>query len=305
MGIFDWSKTAASNTTLEGLAVTDSSSPASVDNIIRAIAAADKEHQEDTGGALTSGGSSNSYTLTTNSTLPSLADGQRLSFVASFANTGAATLNVDSLGAKSIRKFTYGGESALAAGDIKSSQHCDVEYDASAASGSGGWVLLNPTPSLDGRNVVYGTDASYASFGSAIPFDDTVPQSTEGTEVLSLSITPRLSTSRVLVEYDSMVSLADVGYVIVALFRGTTCIQARAHWLDDSDEGLRPLVMKVVDSPATTSSTTYSVRMGSFSAGGDFAYTNGTSHGAAVSGRIFGGVSKTTLYLEELPAQGS
>ena len=54
-------------------------------------------------------------------------DGQKYAFKANTANTGAATLNINSLGAKSIRK-QY--NAALATGDILAGQEVEVRYDA-------------------------------------------------------------------------------------------------------------------------------------------------------------------------------
>jgi hypothetical protein len=67
-------------------------------------------------------GTSNAYTLTTNSTHAALADQSLLVFRADRANTGAATLNVDSLGAKSMRI----NGAALASGNLVA----DVLYAA-------------------------------------------------------------------------------------------------------------------------------------------------------------------------------
>ena len=52
--------------------------------------------------------------------------GQMFYFVAAAANTGAVTINIDSLGAKSI---TRDGTTALAAGDIQSGEVCVIVYD--------------------------------------------------------------------------------------------------------------------------------------------------------------------------------
>ena len=52
--------------------------------------------------------------------------GQMFYFVAAGANTGAVTINIDSLGAKSI---TRDGTTALAAGDIQSGEVCVIVYD--------------------------------------------------------------------------------------------------------------------------------------------------------------------------------
>jgi hypothetical protein len=79
----------------------------------------------------------------TGSLIPAIAayaTGNLFSFVAAATNTGAATINLNSLGAKSITKF---GSTALAAGDILIGQVHLIEYDGTR------FQLLNPN-SLSG-----------------------------------------------------------------------------------------------------------------------------------------------------------
>ena len=64
------------------------------------------------------------------------AAGNLFSFVAANTNTGAATINLNSLGAKSITKL---GTTALAAGDIVSGQVHLIEYDGTR------FQLINPS----------------------------------------------------------------------------------------------------------------------------------------------------------------
>jgi hypothetical protein len=66
------------------------------------------------------------------------ATGNLFSFVAANTNTGAATINLNSLGAKSITKQ---GSTALVAGDIVSGQLYLIEYDGTR------FQLLNPSVS--------------------------------------------------------------------------------------------------------------------------------------------------------------
>lgn len=58
--------------------------------------------------------------------ITSYAAGQRFNFVAAGANTGATTLNINSLGAKDVTKM---GTTALVSGDIPSGAVVEVEYD--------------------------------------------------------------------------------------------------------------------------------------------------------------------------------
>lgn len=59
-------------------------------------------------------------------TVAAYAAGQMFYFVAAGTNTGAVTLNIDSLGAKAV---TRDGSTALIAGDIQSGEVCVVVYD--------------------------------------------------------------------------------------------------------------------------------------------------------------------------------
>lgn len=77
-------------------------------------------------GAITTTGSSNAYVLTTGLSLAAYVSGQAFKIKTNFANTGAATINVDTLGAKSIVK---NGSTALASGDLASGQVYEIAYD--------------------------------------------------------------------------------------------------------------------------------------------------------------------------------
>ena len=83
---------------------------------------------KDSNGSLTSGGSSNAYTLTPNRTISAYASGVEFLFAANHANTSTATLNVSSLGAKDLRDRDG---VALASGDIESGAILHAVYDNS------------------------------------------------------------------------------------------------------------------------------------------------------------------------------
>lgn len=100
--------------------------PSDVNNAARALEGMIARWYKDGNGTLTTGGSSNAYTLTPNRTISAYADGDTFLIEANHTNTGAATLNVSALGAKSI--VTVGG-SALGAGEITSGGRYFVSYD--------------------------------------------------------------------------------------------------------------------------------------------------------------------------------
>ena len=90
----------------------------------------------------TTTGSTNAYVLTLAPAITAYAAGQRFSFKASFTNTGAATLNVSTVGAQSLVK---GVSTALVAGDIVSGQVYDAIYDGTNFQID---VQTNPVESL-------------------------------------------------------------------------------------------------------------------------------------------------------------
>jgi hypothetical protein len=80
-------------------------------------------------------GSANAYVAAPSPALTALTTGSWLALKANHTNTGAATLNVNSLGAVAIRKQT---DTALEAGDIRSGQVFWVTYDGTY------WQLTSP-----------------------------------------------------------------------------------------------------------------------------------------------------------------
>lgn len=84
-------------------------------------------------------GSSNAYVLTPSPSIGAYAEGQILYFRANHTNTGASTLNVNSLGAIAIQ--TPDG-SALAGDEIELGGYYGVIYDANSTPDR--WVLVSP-----------------------------------------------------------------------------------------------------------------------------------------------------------------
>lgn len=136
------------------------------------------------------------------------------------------------------------------------------------------------------------TYAANADLSTAIPADDTVPLIGEGTEVLTLAITPASASNKIL----CLVQLwgATITNVIVtaALFRGSTCINATGLGGNTGGSGVQDMTINHLDSPASASAQTYSVRVGPAS---------GTTRlNGQTSGRLYGGTSVCTLTLMEI-----
>src|SRR4029077_12427926 len=124
--------------------------------------------------------------------------------------------------------------------------------------------------------------------GAIIPLDDTIPQISEGVAIsgLSLTITPRFATSRIVLRFSSPVSSSlAAGAVIVAIFRDSVVSAVAAGAV--SIPSVNHLVTIVIDSSEVPGAGTfvYSTRMGvnTTSTG----YLNGNS-----AGHYFGSVGK-------------
>ena len=101
-------------------------------------------------------GSGNTYVITLSPALTAHVAGMPIVFKATHANTGAATLNVNGLGGKSLKKY---GANNLEAGDIVSGQIVTVIYD-------GTYYQVAPVPKVPygplNYGVTTGTGTAYA-----------------------------------------------------------------------------------------------------------------------------------------------
>lgn len=127
--VSQWSTTASSNNSASPNGAPEGMAPSGVNNVIRENMAALAKWYSDSDGTLQSTGSSSAYVLATNSTHAALADMPLVAFRANHASTGASTLAVDGLTAKSIKKYH---DVNLAAGDIETGQIVIVVYNATS-----------------------------------------------------------------------------------------------------------------------------------------------------------------------------
>jgi hypothetical protein len=131
--------------------------------------------------------------------LAAYAAGQMFYFVAAGDNTGAVTLNINSLGAKAV---TRDGSTALAAGDINSGEIVVVVYDGTRfqmvnAANSFGNTTINGTLTVTGTTTLSGLTASTALALDASKNVVSVTNTGSGNNVLATSptlTTPNLGT---------------------------------------------------------------------------------------------------------------
>jgi len=145
--IADLDTTAANNTDVLGQSTAGTAAANTIDTVFQNVLGLIARAYGDIGGLGTVGGTADNITVASLSTYQALETGIVLAIKAGSANTGAATLNLDSLGAKAIRRQ---GDSALQAGDMAANGTYLLKYDAAYNTAAGAWVLLNPTISSTG-----------------------------------------------------------------------------------------------------------------------------------------------------------
>jgi hypothetical protein len=145
--LYDWSRTAATNATADSLINwAEGQDPGSVNDSARQVMGRIAELRDDITGTITAGGTANALTVTAFSSFTTLANGRMVAFIAASDNTAAATLNVNGIGAKSIRKTNTTGDVPLVGAEIQAGGVYLVAYNTALNGAAGGWLLVNPTP---------------------------------------------------------------------------------------------------------------------------------------------------------------
>lgn len=129
-----------------------------------------------------------------------------------------------------------------------------------------------------------------------IPIDDTIPQITEGTQILSLAITPISATSKLLFQIVIQMATSAATIFSAALFQDSTANAiAVSSSLMSTANGTLSVPLNYFMTSGTTSSTTFTVRFGPD--GGQTITING-----AGGARRYGGVAATSITITEIAA---
>lgn len=149
-----WSETDANNNTAAPQGFPENMAPSGVNDAARAVMGATKRWFNQINGTVTSGGTANAQTLTYSVAPGAYFTGMRFLFKVGVTNTGSATLNVHSLGAKTIKDM-YGN--ALVGSELTLNSYAEVIYDGTDMILLRTAQYLGPTfvwkKSLSGANV--------------------------------------------------------------------------------------------------------------------------------------------------------
>jgi hypothetical protein len=295
-------------------------------------------------------GAADAYAIAPSPAISAYAAGQTFRFIAGNASTGASTLAVSGLAAKTIKQ--NGNTDDIGAGDIAANDIVTVVYDgtvfqmkssvtitafaktilddadAATARATLGLVIgtnvqaydanlptwpatvdatevgyLNGVTSaiqtqIDGISegkVVQRVEATpyttYTSTAVTIPYDDTIPQNTEGAEILTVAITPTSTSNRLVIRALGLFGTSSSAAVTLALFQDSTA-DALAASTDYFAGAMFPIPLVHEMEAGTTSETTFKLRFGPSAVTG---YVNGLS-----GGRVYGGKAAVRLSVEEI-----
>ena len=180
MTLFKWSRTASSNATADStINWSEGQAPSSINDSARAEMAAVAKYRDDIAGAITTGGTSTAYTVSSYQGYDTLAnmDGKVIAFTPHATNGGTTTLNVDGLGAKPLRSAP---SVELPAGTLI----LGTPYVATYNNSSGVWYLQsffgNPYNVPIGSGMIwFGTSAPNSNF--VFPYGQAVSRTTYAT----------------------------------------------------------------------------------------------------------------------------
>lgn len=164
------------------------------------------------------------------------------------------------------------------------------------ANGNGTATFQAPATGASGSVVkTFSTFASSTTTGTTlIPYDDTIPQITEGTEFLTATYTPAAIGNRIRVTANVFGSYSVAAKVTAALFEGTTtnALSAASGTVATANDCIQHTVV-YEGTVASLSAITYRLRIGGS--------TEGTYSLNGASGtRLLGGVGFSSITVTEI-----
>lgn len=144
---------------------------------------------------------------------------------------------------------------------------------------------------------VHTQTGAVATGATQMPFDDTIPQNTEGDEYMTLAITPTSATNKLLIE--SVIHLAHssaaISAMMLALFQDATANALAVAWelKLDSANGICQINLRHEMVAGTIASTTFKIRAGASGAGT-------TTFNGQAAARLYGGILASSLRISEV-----
>ena len=160
---------------------------------------------------------------------------------------------------------------------------------------SGQWRMLSSNPAIGSTLQIQTTQSGVIGTGTTVmPFDDSAPQNTEGDEYLTVAITPKTSSSTLIIEGVVNCASSVGGQLSAALFQDSTAGSLRASSaVYQHANQMTQISVRYTMTSGTVSATTFKIRVGNSAAGT-------TTFNGVSAGRIFAGLSGSYLTVREI-----
>lgn len=307
--IYDWSTTASQNDDADSaINWLEGQDPSDVNDSARAMMVRVAQILKDIGCVASAGGTANAITVTLSSAFASLANGRICGFIAANDNTGATTLSVNSLTAKSVRLITTSGDSALSGGEIQAGGLFICIYNTALNSGSGGWQLINPvlaSAAADMTKAVYDpqniADDAFDMANMTEASNAKVMTAAERAKIGYLTVTQSVDLDAI----ETRVNALDAAVILkgswdasAGSFPGSGSAQAGESWIvsvagtvDGTAFAVNDRIIAIVDS---ASSSTFAANWFKADYTDQFLSLDGSTGAATLGAIIAGATGKTT-----------
>lgn len=168
-----------------------------------------------------------------------------------------------------------------------------------------GAVRTNASGNIDqayfARRTPFGQTVSFiesnvVTGAGAIPYDDTIPQNTEGAQYMELAINPISASSKLLINVIWSGSVNGAYDNTLALFKDSIANALKAcQWNTNGTNVSRNVPLFVCENSGSTSLQTFKVRAGSSTS-----VTLAMNGVASTSARLYGGVSSSSIVINEI-----
>ena len=246
-----------------------------------------RQNQE--GIAYTTGGTSTAYTITPSPAITAYAAGQSFYVTFNAASGAAPTLAISAVATPPnlVKQNGDGTYSNIAALDIP------INHRSRVTLLSATQALVETMPAKRLAQIQSTQTSTVATGTTVIPFDNTIPQITEGDQYMTLVITPTNAGSTLEIDVEAVVSSSVANNMIGALFQDATANAVKAT-VSNIGAGTANTVLRIkhLMTAATVSATTFRVRIGGSGAGT-------TTFNGSNATQLFGGVCASSIVIKE------
>lgn len=217
-------------------------------------------------------------------------DGQDFTFASAAALVGFRRSGNDWIEIPALRFVPAADLTSVAA--LTSSDLVRV-YDASASA-------EKSTPATQLGHIVQEVEATpyttYNNVSAQIPADDTIPQNSEGVELVTATITPKSATNRLRIRASLSAAVGATGAVACALFQDSTANAIASRFLRAASDDVIQFEIEHEMAAGTTSAITFKLRAGPGAAALNL-YVNGST-----GSRLGGGTQAVRMRITEYAA---